>query len=83
MGQGNARIRVGDLVEVKPPNEILHTLDADGTLGYLPFMPEMFPFSGRRFRVQRVARKACIEYPGFIYRIREFQGDDVNPLKPG
>jgi hypothetical protein len=38
-----ATFRPGDLVEVKTPDEILATLDADGTLDRLPFMPEMVP----------------------------------------
>ena len=33
--------------------EIQQTLDADGTLDKLPFMPEMEAYCGRRFRVHR------------------------------
>ena len=34
-------LRKGDLVEVRSEEEILRTLDADGKLDGLPFMPEM------------------------------------------
>jgi len=47
------RPQVGDIVEVRSAAEILHTLDADGTLDGLPFMPEMLRFCGSRFRVYR------------------------------
>ena len=42
------RLRPGDLIEVRAPEEILQTLDAEGTLDQLPFMPEMLGFCGRR-----------------------------------
>jgi len=47
------RPQVGDIVEVRSPAEILHTLDTDGTLDGLPFMPEMLRFCCSRFRVYR------------------------------
>jgi hypothetical protein len=46
------RPQVGDIVEVRSATEILHTLDSDGTLDGLPFMPEMLAFCGLHFRVQ-------------------------------
>jgi len=49
----------GDLVEVKSAAEILATLDADATFQKMPFMPEMVPFCGQRFRVYRRADKVC------------------------
>jgi hypothetical protein len=52
-------LRVGDVVEVKSPDEILATLDADGTLDGLPFMPEMLAFCGQRLRVRKSAHKTC------------------------
>jgi hypothetical protein len=52
-------LRVGDLVEVRSPQEILATLDAHGELESLPFMPEMLQFCGERFHVHKVAIKAC------------------------
>jgi hypothetical protein len=52
-------LRVGDIVEVRSQDEILRTLDSRGTLDSLPFMPEMLPFCGKRFRVSKRADKAC------------------------
>jgi hypothetical protein len=59
-------LRVGDLVEVRSVEEILGTLDGDGRLDALPFMPEMLKFCGGRFRVSKRADKACdrIEFKG-------------------
>jgi hypothetical protein len=51
----------GDLVVVRPLEEILATLDEKGTLGKLPFMPEMREFCGRQFRVSRRAFKTCVD----------------------
>jgi hypothetical protein len=51
----------GDLVRVRPLEEILATLDEKGTLGRLPFMPEMREFCGRQFRVSRRAFKTCVD----------------------
>jgi hypothetical protein len=51
--------RAGALVEVRSKEEILATLGPDGRLDGLPFMPEMLPLCGRRFRVSRVAHKTC------------------------
>jgi hypothetical protein len=53
----NCQLRPGDLVEVRTATEILKTLDSNGTLDGLPFMPEMLEFCGMRFRVfQRVVQ---------------------------
>ena len=46
---------------VRPLDEILATLDEKGTLGKLPFMPEMREFCGRQFRVSRRAFKTCVD----------------------
>ena len=54
----------GDIVEVRPPDEILATLDANGTLHGLPFMPEMVEFCGKRFRVSRRVLKTCMSGSG-------------------
>lgn len=67
----------GEWVEIKSADEIASTLDANGTLDGLPFMAEMIPFCGQRFRVTRRAEKTCVEYPGVTYRMREFTGNDV------
>lgn len=52
------------LVEVRTVDEIAATLDADGRLDGLPFMPEMIEYCGRRFRVYRRAEKTCVEGHG-------------------
>ena len=52
-------LRVGDLVEVRSEAEILATLDEHGMVESLPFMPEMLALCGRRFRVHKLAHKAC------------------------
>jgi hypothetical protein len=49
----------GDLVEVRSAGEILATLDGQGALGAMPFMPEMIQYLGRRFTVSARADKIC------------------------
>jgi hypothetical protein len=53
------RLRAGELVEVRSRDEILRTLDRNGCLDGLPFMPEMLRYCGTRFRVRSVAHKTC------------------------
>jgi hypothetical protein len=77
MDLGNEKIHVGDLVEVKAPDEIFGTLDAEGALDHLPFMPEMLEFCGQRFRVSRRALTMCFSGPGSP---RGFGTDDVVTL---
>jgi hypothetical protein len=55
------RLRRGDVVEVLSRQEILATLDEDGCLDGLPFMPEMIRFCGERRRVYRRAALVCVE----------------------
>jgi hypothetical protein len=64
-------LRVGEVVEVRSEQEILATLDANGELESLPFMPEMVRFCGQRFRVDKLALKLCdtIDWSG-MYRMR-------------
>lgn len=52
-------LRVGDWVEVRSKEEILATLDKQGRLDGLPFMPQMFQYCGKRFRVYKRAHKTC------------------------
>jgi len=56
----------GDLVEVLGPGQILATLDDQGALGGLPFMPEMAALCGQRFTVDRRADRVCdtVHYTG-------------------
>jgi hypothetical protein len=51
--------RAGDWVEVRSKEEILRTLDMNGRLDELPFMPQMFQYCGQRFRVYKRAHKTC------------------------
>jgi hypothetical protein len=52
-------LKIGELVELRSPSEILATLDERGRLDALPFMPEMLQFAGRRLRVSKRAFKTC------------------------
>jgi hypothetical protein len=53
------KLCAGDEVEVLSKDEILATLDQDGRLEGLPFMPEMFQFCGRQLKVYKRAHKTC------------------------
>jgi hypothetical protein len=77
MNQTAAKLRPGDLVEVKSPDEILQTLDADGTLGQLPFMPEMIELCGKRFQVSKRVLKTCYYTKWGIAGYRKFKTEDV------
>ena len=59
MSEKSSKLRVGDWVEIQNKEEILRTLDADGQLDGMPFMPEMFAFCGKRFQVYKRAHKTC------------------------
>jgi hypothetical protein len=52
-------LRAGDRVQVRSLPEILSTLDPDGKLHGLPFMPEMIQFCGKKFRVAKRAEQTC------------------------
>jgi hypothetical protein len=65
-------LKRGEYVEVKSAKEILATLDKDGTLDALPFMPEMLQFCGRRFKVDKRVEKFCDTIKR--YRSRRMQG---------
>jgi hypothetical protein len=53
------KLLAGEIVEVRSQEEVLATLDLDGKLDAMPFMPEMLPFCGKRFRVFKRADKTC------------------------
>jgi hypothetical protein len=55
----NRSFVAGDLVQVRSKEEILASLDKNGQLEALPFMPEMFNLCGKQFRVFRRAHKTC------------------------
>jgi hypothetical protein len=52
-------LRPGDLVRVRSASEILATLDDDGTVEGIPFMPEMIPNVDKRYRVSKRIEKIC------------------------
>ena len=52
-------LRPGDVVEVRSAAEVLATLDSDGALDSMPFMPEMAGLAGRRYTVTRRVDKIC------------------------
>ena len=55
-------LRAGDWVQVRSLSEILATLDSDGKLDSLPFMPEMIRFCGKKFMVAKRAEKTCFDH---------------------
>ena len=57
-------LRAGDWVEVRSKEEILATLDENGRLEGLPFMPQMLQYCGQRFQVFKRAGKTCSEVRG-------------------
>lgn len=54
-----SKFRVGDVVEVRSKEEVLATLDENGNIDGLPFMPEMLQYCGQRLLVSAVAHKSC------------------------
>jgi hypothetical protein len=73
----DSTFRTGDWAQIKSPLEIAQTLDANGMLNGMPFMPEMLELCGRTFQIARRAEKTCIEYPGGGYKIRQFLNEDT------
>jgi hypothetical protein len=53
------KLHVGEAVEVRSASEIFATLDDQGAVDGLPFMPEMLDYCGKRFRVEKRADKTC------------------------
>jgi hypothetical protein len=52
-------LRPGDVVRVRTAREILATLDEDGTVEGIPFMPEMIPHVDKHYRVSKRVEKIC------------------------
>ena len=77
MTQTAVKLRPGDLVEVKAPEEILQSLDTDGTLDQLPFMPEMVEFCGKRFQISKRVLKTCYYTERNAAGFRRFKINDV------
>jgi hypothetical protein len=55
----NAKFHAGEWVQVRSKEEILKTLDKNGQLEGLPFMPQMFQYCGQRLKVYKRAHKTC------------------------
>ena len=51
--------RPGEIAEIKSAPEILATLDAEGKLDGLPFMPEMLEYCGQTVTVYKRADRTC------------------------
>lgn len=51
--------RRGSIVEVKSAEEIISSLDEEGKLDSLPFMPEMAKYCGKRFTIDKRVEKFC------------------------
>jgi hypothetical protein len=62
------RLLPGTWVEVLPFPDIWRTLDGDRSVDDLPFMPEMLPYCGRRFRVTIRADRTCVYPPEVPFR---------------
>jgi hypothetical protein len=52
-------LSVGEWVEVLSVPDVLSTLDQDGAIEQLPFMPEMLPYCGQRFCVLVRGERTC------------------------
>lgn len=77
MNQSEMKLKAGDWVAVKSREEIAKSLDVDGAIDGLPFMPEMLAFCGKRFQVLRRAEKTCFEFAPNRYAVQEFRNNDV------
>jgi hypothetical protein len=75
--QETERLLPGAVVEVRPWEQIAGTLDENGMLESLPFMPEMLQYCGQRFTVSKRLERTCEETEGSMRRIRGavFLGD--------
>ncbi len=74
----NMNARAGDWVEVLSKEEILGTLDQNGRLDGLPFMPQMFRYCGQRFRIYKTAFKTCDTVSGHYVGLRLQDGYHLN-----
>jgi hypothetical protein len=52
-------LKASEWVEVRSQAEILSTLDKNGRLDELPFMPQMLRYCGKRFQVRKRVHKLC------------------------
>jgi hypothetical protein len=65
--------RAGELIQIRSREEILATLDKDGALDGMPFMPEMLKYCGQQFRIAKTAHKTCDRAggTGAIHRVNQ------------
>ena len=56
---GTALVKAGDRVELRPPVEILASLDDQARLEGVPFMPEMLQCFGKAYAVSARVERAC------------------------
>jgi len=66
-------VKAGDVVMLRPPAEILATLDENARLEGLPFMPEMLEFFGRPFTVEAQVGRACDTVSGQYTGVRRLR----------
>jgi hypothetical protein len=78
---GRDKFFAGDEVVVLSPQEILSTLDSNGTLDGHPFMPEMLDCCGKSFRVHRRVEKTCVDVEPPIDSNRRFAKGDAVTLE--
>lgn len=64
------KLQPGELVEVRPKEEILATLDEGGNHKGMVFMPEMLEYCGRQFRVYKRVERLIIETTGEARRMK-------------
>src|SRR4051794_27419514 len=72
-------LQPGDVVEVRTAPEILSTLDENGALGDLPFMPEMVEACGQQYRIASRVTKTCMSGTG-PSTMRALRSDDLFTL---
>jgi len=65
--------KTGDWVQVRSREEIFNTLDLNGELDGLPFMPEMLKYCGKKFKVYKQAHKTCDYSTSYPYRSRRLK----------
>jgi hypothetical protein len=63
--------RRGEWAEVRSLEDIQTTLDADGKLDGLPFMPEMVKYCGQKFRVSHRADRIFLDRYWYVARLKD------------
>jgi hypothetical protein len=63
-------LQPGELVEVKSADEIMRTLDANGSNRGMVFDTEMLPFCGKRYRVKQRVNQLIDERTGVMMTIK-------------